>query len=114
MECISVVLILVLSIIILKKTRNLELDFKTIESKDLLGELKDSRDYDGKTIYLNKDLFKSNFGKFFAIMTHEMGHVFGKDGEREFSDVLTHIIAQAVDKNSVISKYSKNWSRYKI
>jgi len=32
-----------------------ELDFKTIESKDLLGELKDSRDYDGKTIYLNKD-----------------------------------------------------------
>ena len=36
-----------------------ELDFKTIESKDLLGELKDSRDYDGKTIYLNKDLFKS-------------------------------------------------------
>ena len=91
-----------------------ELDFKTIESKDLLGELKDSRDYDGKTIYLNKDLFKSNFGKFFAIMTHEMGHVFGKDGEREFSDVLTHIIAQAVDKNSVISKYSKNWSRYKI
>ena len=40
-----------------------ELDFKTIESKDLLGELKDSRDYDGKTIYLNKDLFKSNFGK---------------------------------------------------
>ena len=91
-----------------------ELDFKTIESRDLLGELKDSRDYDGKTIYLNKDLFKSNFGKFFAIMTHEMGHVFGKDGEREFSDVLTHIIAQAVDKNSVISKYSKNWSRYKI
>ena len=91
-----------------------ELDFKTIESKDLLGELKDSRDYDGKTIYLNKDLFKSNFGKFFAIMTHEMGHVFGKDGEREFSDVLTHIIPQAVDKNSVISKYSKNWSKYRI
>ena len=90
-----------------------ELDFKTIESKDLLGELKDSRDYDGKTIYLNKDLFKSNFGKFFAIMTHEMGHVFGKDGEREFSDVLTHIIAQAVDKNSVISKYSRNWTRQK-
>ena len=91
-----------------------ELDFKTIESKDLLGELKDSRDYDGKTIYLNKDLFKSNFGKFFAIMTHEMGHVFGKDGEREFSDVLTHIIAQAVDKNSVISKYSRNWTRYRV
>ena len=91
-----------------------ELDFKTIESKDLLGELKDSRDYDGKTIYLNKDLFKSNFGKFFAVLTHEMGHVFGKDGEREFSDVLTHLIAQAVEKNSVISKYSKNWSNYRI
>ena len=43
-----------------------------------------------------------------------MGHVFGKDGEREFSDVLTHLIAQAVEKNSVISKYSKNWSNYRI
>ena len=90
-----------------------ELDFKTIESKDLLGELKDSRDYDGKTIYLNKDLFKSNFGKFFAILTHEMSHVFGKDGEREFSDVLTHLIEQAVSKNSVISKYSRGWAKHK-
>ena len=66
-----------------------------------------------KTIYLNKDLFKSNFGKFFAILTHEMSHVFGKDGEREFSDVLTHLIEQAVSKNSVISKYSRGWAKHK-
>ena len=39
----------------------MSLILKQSESKDLLGELKDSRDYDGKTIYLNKDLFKSNF-----------------------------------------------------
>ena len=56
---------------------------------------------------------ESNFGKFFAILTHEMSHVFGKDGEREFSDVLTHLIEQAVSKNSVISKYSRGWVKHK-
>ena len=40
-----------------------------------------------------------------------MAHVFGGDGERQFSDVLTHILEQAVQKNSVFSRYSKQWER---
>lgn len=90
-----------------------ELNVKTCESKDIMGELKNTREYSDKTIYLNKDLFKSDFGKFFSVLTHEMSHVFGADGEREFSDVLTHLLEQAVQRNSVLSKYSKEWSRYK-
>ena len=90
-----------------------ELSFKMCSSKDILGELKDNREYSDKTIYLNKELFKSSFGKFFSILTHEMSHVFGRDGEREFSDVLTHLLEQAVERNSIISKYSRNWQKYK-
>jgi len=91
-----------------------ELNVKTCESKDILGELKSAREYSDKTIYLNKDLFSSDFPKFFSILTHEMSHVFGSDGEREFSDVLTHLLEQAVARNSVLSKYSRQWARYKI
>ena len=91
-----------------------ELNVKTCESKDILGELKSSREHSDKIIYLNKDLFSSNFPKFFSILTHEMSHVFGSDGDREFSDVLTHLLEQAVARNSVLSKYSKQWSRYKV
>ena len=53
--------------------------------------------------------------KLSIILSHEMSHVFGGDGERQFSDVLTHILEQAVQKNSVFSRYSKTWEKaYRI
>ena len=86
-----------------------ELNIKMCESKDLLGQLKDNRAYNDKTIFLNKELFKSSFGRFFSTLAHEMSHVFGEDGQREFSDVLTHLLEQAVLKNKIIGQYSKKW-----
>lgn len=86
-----------------------ELTIKACESKDLLGQLKDNRSWNDKTIYLNKNLFKENFGKFFSILTHEMSHVFGRDGQREFSDVLTHLLEAAVSRNAVLAQYSRKW-----
>ena len=92
-----------------------ELNIKAVKSEDILGELKDGRGYGDKTIYLNQKLFKEKFPRFFAILSHEMSHVFGGDGERQFSDVLTHILEQAVQKNSVFSRYSKTWEKtYRI
>ena len=88
-----------------------ELNIKAVKSDDILGELKDGRGYGDKTIYLNQKLFKEKFPRFFSILSHEMAHVFGGDGERQFSDVLTHILEQAVQKNAVLSKYSKQWER---
>ena len=88
-----------------------ELNIKAVKSSDILGELKDGRGYGDKTIYLNQKLFNAKFSKFFSILAHEMSHVFGGDGERQFSDVLTHILEQAVQKNSVLSKYSRQWER---
>ena len=60
-------------------------------------------EYNDKTIFLNKELFKSSFGKFFSTLAHEMSHVFGQDGQREFSDVLTHLLEQAVQRNKILN-----------
>ena len=84
------------------------------ESKDLLGQLKDNREYNDKTIFLNKELFKSSFGKFFSTLSHEMSHVFGQDGQREFSDVLTHLLEQAVQRNKILNQYAKKWKELKL
>ena len=91
-----------------------DLKIKTCESKDLLGQLKDNREYNDKTIFLNKELFKSTFGRFFSTLAHEMSHVFGQDGQREFSDVLTHLLEQAVQRNRIINQYTKKWKELKI
>ena len=88
-----------------------ELNIKAVKSDDILGELKDGRGYGDKTIYLNQKLFNAKFSKFFSILAHEMSHVFGGDGERIFSDVLTHILEQAVQKNALLSKYSRQWEK---
>ena len=50
----------------------------------------------------------------FSQFLHELSHSHGSgDGEREFSDMLTVLLQNSIEKNSVISKYSKEWSRYK-
>ena len=86
------------------------IDFKQVTSKDILGQLKSERSYDNKTVYLEKDLFKSSFGRFFSVFCHELLHIFGHDGQRTFSDTLTNLLASAVDKNSQLSNLSKKWS----
>ena len=75
--------------------------------KRVLGELKNNSDYNSKTIYLHKDLFKSNFGKVFSTFLHELSHATGNgDGSREFSDCLTFLHEQSIEKNKKIqTKY---------
>ena len=91
-----------------------KIDFKCIESEDLLGELKDSREYGSKVIYLNVKIFSGSFGKFFSVLVHELLHVFGKDGDRQFTDALTILIERVVDNYNVISEQSEEWQKYKI
>jgi len=88
-----------------------ELNIKAVKSDDILGEMKEGRGYGDKTIFLNQNLFKSKFSTFMAILSHEMAHVFGGDGERQFSDVLTHILEQAIQKNAILSRYAKKWEQ---
>ena len=92
-----------------------DIKFKKISCKDLLGELKNNSDYNSKTIYLHKDLFKTNsFGKVFSTFLHELSHANGNgDGSREFSDMLTLLLENSIDKNKKINHYSKEWNKYR-
>ena len=93
-----------------------DVKFKKIFCKELLGELKNGNDYNSKTIYLHNDLFKSNFGRIFSIFLHELSHASsgGADGSREFSDCLTFLLEQSIEKNKRINQYAKEWNNYRV
>ncbi len=89
-----------------------DVKFKTITCKDILGELKNTSDYNGKIIYLHKDLFQKSFGSMLSTFLHELCHSLGhNDGSREFSDSLTVLIQKCIDNHSSVKKYSKEWSK---
>ena len=92
-----------------------DVKFKKSFCNELLGELKNNSDYNSKTIYLHKDLFKSNFGRVFSSFLHELSHATGNgDGSREFSDCLTFLLEQSIEKNKKINQYAKEWNSYRI
>ena len=91
-----------------------DVKFKKIFCKDLLGELKNSSEINSKIIYLHQDLFKETFGKMFSVFLHELAHASGNDdGSREFSDSLTVLIQKCIDNNGEITKFSKQWLKFK-
>ena len=82
-------------------------------SERILGELKDSNTtYGDKIIYLNKKLFKNSFGKVFSTLLHEMLHVFGKDGDRQFTDALTIVMERIINNHSIIKDYELRWNSF--
>ena len=93
-----------------------EVKFKTITCKDILGELKNTSDYNSKVIYLHKDLFSKSLGHILACFLHELSHSLGhNDGSREFSDSLTVLIQKCIDNNQSVKKYQKEWDKgYKL
>jgi hypothetical protein len=92
-----------------------DVKFRKIFCKELHGELKNNSSYNSKTVYLHKDLFKANFGTVFSVFLHELSHATGsKDGQREFSDMLTVLLGNSIDKHKTISKYNKEWNRYRV
>lgn len=89
--------------------------FKTITCPDILGELKNTSDYNSKIIYLHKNLFKESFGKIMSLWLHELSHsISGGDGDRSFSDCLTVLIQKCIDNNNSVKKYTKQWSSVMI
>ena len=88
--------------------------YNTVTSQTLLGELRDSNStYGDKIIYLNKNLFSSSFGIIFSTLLHEMCHVFGRDGDRQFTDALTRVMEKIINNSNIIVKFSQEWESFK-
>ncbi len=89
--------------------------FMSVTSEKLLGELKSSgKTFGDKIVYLNKKLFKSNFGEVFSTLLHEFCHIFGRDGSRDFTDALTIVMCRIINNHKIIDDYSKQWEYYKV
>tara|TARA_B110000858_G_C17801527_1_gene475582 strand:- start:1238 stop:2896 length:1659 start_codon:yes stop_codon:yes gene_type:complete len=94
--------------------RMYNITYNTVNSKVLLGELRDSNStYGDKIIYLNKTLFSSSFGVIFSTLLHEMCHVFGRDGDRQFTDALTRVMEKIINNSNIITKFSHEWESFK-
>jgi len=88
--------------------------YMSVTSDKLLGELQNSSSvYGDKTIYLNKKLFKDQFGRAFSTLLHEMCHIFGADGSRDFSDFLTVVMERIINSHKVIKSYTKKWDEWR-
>ena len=87
--------------------------FMSVTSEKLLGELKSSgKTFGDKIIYLNKKLFKSNFGEVFSTLLHECCHLFGRDGDRGFTDALTIVMSRIINNHKIIEEYCHRWDLY--
>ncbi len=78
-------------------------------SDEIIGELRDKRTWQEKTVFLNKEVFLFSFGEGLAVLLHEWGHIYGYDGSRNFTDTLTEFIAQIVANRTMFDKFEEEW-----
>ncbi len=90
------------------------INYKIVTSEEILGQLKEKRGYWDKVVYLNTSLFSKSFGEIFAVLLHELCHVFGGDGRRSFSDILTYLLRMAIEERQAMDKYSTQWKDYQL
>lgn len=80
-------------------------------SDDLLGELRDKRDWQSREVYLSRKIFRSHFARAVSILLHEWAHVHGFDGSRGFTDALTEVIEEIIGRKKDIVKYEREWEK---
>lgn len=98
-----------------EKGRLYNVSFMSVTSEKLLGELKSSgKTFGDKIVYLNKKLFTSNFGEVFSTLLHEFCHLFGRDGDRSFTDSLTIVMCRIINNPKIVDEYIQKWEAHKV
>ena len=80
-------------------------------SETVLGSLREGRGYQSHEIFLHESLFISDLGKALSVFLHEHNHIFGSDGNRRFSDALTHSIEGVVRNRTRLDDYDDRWQK---
>jgi hypothetical protein len=82
------------------------------ENDEVIGELKEKKNYKDQHIFLNKIFFTFSFNDALAILIHEWAHLYGGDGGRSFSDALTGFISLILKNENALEElktYADRW-----
>jgi hypothetical protein len=83
--------------------------YSVAETETILGQLKKSRGYREREVFLSSQVFISDFAEALAIFLHEHAHIFGYDGSRGFTDCLTEMLETVVRERSQIDQFEVKW-----
>lgn len=78
-------------------------------SKEIIGELRKTAVRHDKCVYLTKSVFTGRFSDAVAVLLHEWSHLYGHDGSRGFTDILTDFIARSIEERNSITAYEQEW-----
>ena len=75
----------------------------------VLGEYKKERPWGSSEVFLEQSLFEDDFGIALSVFIHEHAHVVGRDGSRNFTDILTEFIGILVRAHKTIAGLEEHW-----
>lgn len=83
------------------------------ETDVVLGQLKESRKYRERSVFLSAQVFVADMPSAVAVFLHEHAHIHGSDGSRGFTDELTVLIENVLRlPNAVRNQMTQEWSQH--
>jgi hypothetical protein len=83
--------------------------YTVAETDVLLGQLRESRSYRARDVFLSASVFTADFSEAVAVFLHEHAHIFGHDGHRGFTDALTELVETIVRHRKSMDEYETAW-----
>ena len=84
--------------------------YSVAETETILGQLKETRGYREREIFLSGQVFISDFASALATFLHEHAHIFGYDGSRGFTDCLTELLETVIRERSQLDRFETKWA----
>ena len=79
------------------------------ETEVLLGQLKDET-WGPREVVIAASIFLADFSEAVAVFLHEYSHIFGSDGNRNFSDALTELLGVVIKNRKDMDVYEELWN----
>ena len=83
--------------------------YTVANSEIVLGQLRSSRAYRAREVYLAESVFIADFPEAVAIFLHEHAHIFGHDGSRGFTDALTELLESIIRTRHELDECERRW-----
>ncbi len=84
--------------------------YSVAETETILGQLKETRGYREREVFLSGQVFISDFASALATFLHEHAHIFGYDGSRGFTDCLTELLETVIRERAQFDRFETKWA----